>query len=124
VFGNAIKFTHEDGSVQVRASKTDERLLIEVEDQCGGLSESNLEELLKPFVQGASDVTGFGLGLAFVKQAVEAHGDQVRVHNLPGRGASFRSSSLSSLPFRAPRKTAKGADNTSCGPVTRPPCCL
>jgi signal transduction histidine kinase len=35
------------------------------------------------------DRSGFGLGLAIAKQAVEAHGGELRVHNLPGRGCVF-----------------------------------
>jgi signal transduction histidine kinase len=87
--GNALKFTHEDRAITVRASRSEGRITIEVEDGCGGLSEGNAAELFEPFVQRGEDRSGFGLGLAIVKQALEAHGGRAYVRNLPGQGCVF-----------------------------------
>jgi signal transduction histidine kinase len=89
VLGNAIKFTHEGESVIVSGSREQGSLVIRVEDRCGGLPDTNPQELFKPFVQGNSNRTGFGLGLAIVKQALEEHGGHVSVQNLPGKGCVF-----------------------------------
>lgn len=86
---NAVKYTSEGGRVTVRGRSVEERMVIEVEDECGGLPEGKIEELFNPFVQGGSDRTGFGLGLAIAKQAAEAHSGAIRVHNLPGKGCVF-----------------------------------
>ena len=86
---NAVKFTHEGGTIHLRAKKNDPRLVIEVEDECGGLPEDRLQSLFDPFVQVGQDRSGFGLGLAIARQAAEAHGGELRVHNLPGKGCVF-----------------------------------
>ena len=57
--------------------------------RCGGLPDGASTELFEPFVQRGTDRSGLGLGLAIVRQAVEAHGGTVAVENLPGRGCVF-----------------------------------
>jgi hypothetical protein len=87
---NAVKFSHRAATIGVRAWKKGPRVLIEVEDGCGGLPEGRAEELFSPFVQKSADRSGFGLGLAIVRQAAEAHNGTVGVRNVPGRGCVFR----------------------------------
>jgi signal transduction histidine kinase len=65
------------------------RLVIEVEDCCGGLPPGKVEEAFAPFVRLDTKQSGFGLGLAIAKQAVDAHGGAIRVQNLPGKGCVF-----------------------------------
>jgi hypothetical protein len=86
---NAVKFSHEGGTLHLRARVGGGRLVMEVEDSCGGLPEGRLKSLFDPFVQVGKDRSGFGLGLAIARQAVEAHGGELRVHNLPGKGCVF-----------------------------------
>jgi signal transduction histidine kinase len=86
---NGVKFSCEDGTVTIRSRSADDRVLIEVDDACGGLPEDVPARLFQPFVQSGADRSGFGLGLMIVKQAVEAHGGAVRVVNLPPRGCRF-----------------------------------
>jgi signal transduction histidine kinase len=86
---NAVKFTHEGGSIRLRARPVDDHALFEIEDQCGGMPEDVPERLFQPFVQASPDKRGFGLGLAIVKQAVNAHHGAVRVANRPGQGCTF-----------------------------------
>ncbi len=86
---NAVKFSKPGTKVHVRAKVANERVVLEVEDGCGGLPEGAVEKLFDPFVQMGQDRSGFGLGLAIAKQAAELHGGGVRVHDLPGRGCVF-----------------------------------
>jgi signal transduction histidine kinase len=86
---NAVKFSKPGGIVRIRARSTDDVVAVEVEDSCGGLPDGTAAELFEPFVQRGADRSGLGLGLAIVRQAVEAHGGQVDVRNLPGRGCVF-----------------------------------
>ena len=44
---------------------SEERVLIEIEDECGELPQGNTDELFRPFEQRGTDRTGLGLGLAF-----------------------------------------------------------
>jgi signal transduction histidine kinase len=86
---NALKFTRDCGYVTLRARETGDTMVIEVEDQCGGLPEGASESLFKPFVQGAPDPRGVGLGLHIVRGAIEAHGGTVTAKDLPGVGCVF-----------------------------------
>jgi signal transduction histidine kinase len=87
---NAIKFSCDGGRVLLRAKAVDQRALIEVQDECGGMPEDLPPRVFQPFVQGYSDDrSGFGLGLAIVKQAIDAHHGSVRVDNRPGQDCTF-----------------------------------
>jgi signal transduction histidine kinase len=86
---NAIKFTRDNESVILRAYRKDRNVSIEVEDRCGGLPETSVEDLFKPFVQKHSDRRGMGLGLAIARRAVEGHAGHITIRNLPGVGCIF-----------------------------------
>jgi signal transduction histidine kinase len=86
---NAVKFSHAEGEIRVRARHTRSRIVIEVEDSCGGLPLGAEQKLFDPYVQAGTDRSGFGLGLAIAKQAAEAHDGELRLHNLPGKGCVF-----------------------------------
>jgi signal transduction histidine kinase len=86
---NAFKFSRRHGHVSLRARAADGRVLIEVEDECGGLPEGKAEELFKPFEQKSMNRTGIGLGLSISRRAVQANEGALNVRNLPGRGCVF-----------------------------------
>ena len=86
---NAFKFSHANGEVTLSAYAAAERILIEVEDSCGGLADGDEELLFMPFTQKAVDRTGAGLGLAISRASVEANGGCLRVRNIAGSGCVF-----------------------------------
>jgi signal transduction histidine kinase len=86
---NAFKFTPGHGQVSLTARATAERVLFEVEDECGGLPPGKAEDLFRPFEQRSSDRTGLGLGLSICLKAVKANAGEIRVRNLPGKGCVF-----------------------------------
>jgi signal transduction histidine kinase len=86
---NAFKFTRPHGAVSLRASSTQDRVVIEVEDECGGLPPGKADELFRPFQQRGPDRTGLGLGLSISRKAVEASGGHLRVRDIPGVGCVF-----------------------------------
>ena len=87
---NALKFTRPAGHVTLSAHRSgDDRILIEIEDECGGLPQGMAEKLFRPFEQHGADRTGLGLGLSITRRSVEANGGTVRVRNLPGTGCVF-----------------------------------
>ena len=59
---NAFKFTRPGSNVTLRGSATADRVLIDVEDECGGLSDGTIDELFRPFEQRSADRSGLGLG--------------------------------------------------------------
>lgn len=86
---NAFKFTQSHTDVQLRAYEVANRILIEVEDHCGGLAAGEAEKLLLPFVQNSPDRSGLGLGLDICRRSVEANNGVLRVRSLPGSGCIF-----------------------------------
>jgi signal transduction histidine kinase len=86
---NAIKFSHPSGQVALSARRDGGRVLIDIEDSCGGLPSGKTQELFAPLVQRGTDRSGFGLGLAIALQAAEAHGGTIRVEDHPGNGCLF-----------------------------------
>jgi signal transduction histidine kinase len=86
---NAFKFTRPRTTVTLRVGTSAERVLIEVQDECGGLPSGNVNELFRPFEQRGTNRTGVGLGLAFSRWAVEANGGRIYSRNLPDKGCVF-----------------------------------
>jgi signal transduction histidine kinase len=86
---NAFKFTRPGTTVTVRVGASAERVLIEVQDECGGLPSGDVNELFRPFEQRSADRTGMGLGLAFSRWGAEANDARIYARNLLGRGCVF-----------------------------------
>lgn len=86
---NAFKFTRTHSHVALRAYATGDRVMIEVEDRCGGLPEGKAETIFHSFEQHGEDRSGLGLGLSISRRAVEASGGELRVRDMPGLGCVF-----------------------------------
>jgi signal transduction histidine kinase len=86
---NAFKFTRPGTTVKLRANTNATRVLIEVEDECGGLPAGKAEDLFRPFEQRGSDRSGVGLGLSICLKAAKSSGGELLVRNLPGHGCVF-----------------------------------
>jgi PAS domain S-box-containing protein len=97
LIGNAIKFTPAGGRVVVRAQECDQEiqgiafsfLCVSVKDTGIGIPLELQDNLFQKFVVGEQEASGSGLGLAFCKLAVEAHGGRIWVDSEPGEGATF-----------------------------------
>jgi signal transduction histidine kinase len=86
---NAFKFTQPGTTVTLRVSATDTRVLVAIDDACGGLAEGSEQLLLRPFVQQGRDRTGLGLGLSICVKAVASMKGELRIDNRPGHGCTF-----------------------------------
>lgn len=89
VLQNAFKFTRPRTTVTLRVGASAERVLIQIQDECGGLPGGNVTELFRPFEQRSTDRTGLGIGLAFCRWAVEANHGRIYARNLPDKGCVF-----------------------------------
>ena len=89
VLQNAVKFTRPHTRVSLNTYAAADRILISVEDECGGLPEGKTEEIFRPFTQLGAERTGLGLGLAISRRGIEANGGKLQVRNLPGTGCVF-----------------------------------
>ena len=88
ILQNAFKFSRPRGLVVLRARGEGTRVIIEVEDQCGGIEETSVT--FEPFAERrADDQTGLGLGLSIARQAVHAHRGEIQVRNIAGVGCVF-----------------------------------
>jgi signal transduction histidine kinase len=87
---NAFKFSLPNSMVTLTVRASAERVLIEIEDECGGLpGGEDLKELFRPFEQRGADRTGVGIGLAFCRWGAEANHGRLYARNLPGKGCIF-----------------------------------
>jgi signal transduction histidine kinase len=86
---NAFKFTKHRTEVRLRAHVHEDRVLIEVEDRCGGLPAGAVETMFVPFAQSGVDRSGLGLGLDISRRSVEANGGILTVRDIPHTGCIF-----------------------------------
>lgn len=91
LIGNALKFTRAGGKVTVTLSREGGGLRVGVADDGPGIDAKDHARIFEKFgqVQGPHTRKGTGLGLAFCKLAVEAHGGRIGVDSAPGRGSTF-----------------------------------
>ena len=95
VFGNllsnAFKFTPEYGKVNVSLWRAGDILHVEVSDTGEGMDEETVANAFNPFYQGESDSKniGTGVGLAIVKQVVDAVHGQISIESEVGQGTTF-----------------------------------
>ena len=90
---NALKFTPAGGKVQVKATRDNGELLLEVSDTGTGISEEQLPFIFDRFWQADTSsqrqFRGVGIGLALVKELVEVQGGKVAVRSAIGKGTQF-----------------------------------
>ncbi len=86
---NAFKFTKRQTEVLLRARIELDRILVEVEDHCGGLAAGTADTMLLPFRQSGDDRSGVGLGLDISRRCVEANQGVLSVRSVPGSGCIF-----------------------------------
>ncbi len=93
LLGNANKYVPEKGSIAVKASGNSKRVLVEVEDNGPGISESDMENIFLKFTQinraEGPGPQGAGLGLAIARNLVEINEGELQVKSTPGAGSTF-----------------------------------
>jgi signal transduction histidine kinase len=86
---NGFKFSRRQSTICISARADHDRVLIDVEDECGGLPDGKAEELFQPFEQMSSNRSGLGLGLSISRRAVRENDGTLEVRNIPGKGGVF-----------------------------------
>lgn len=90
---NAVKHTKENGLIRLNVSYQDSRAYFVVEDNGPGIEPGQEEMIFGEFVslagRGPDQKHGMGLGLAICREAVKAHGGEIRAENRPEGGARF-----------------------------------
>jgi len=92
LISNAIKYSDSGGVVTLWAGKAAGSVALSVKDRGAGMSQSDLERIAKPFMQGdnAKGRAGTGLGLAVVQRFAELHGGKVVIETEKGKGTLVR----------------------------------
>jgi len=95
LIGNAVKFSHDGGVVEVLVTSSATEVVLEVRDHGQGIEPALLPQMFERFKQGDSSIrrghSGLGLGLSIVRHLVSAHGGRVEGESLGvGTGATFR----------------------------------
>jgi two-component system, NtrC family, sensor histidine kinase KinB len=88
---NSIKYTPEGGTIRLSAQIKDEVVRISVRDSGPGIAKDMQRQVFDKFsrVKYKDAPKGVGLGLAFCRLAVEAHGGRIWVESEVGNGAEF-----------------------------------
>jgi PAS domain S-box-containing protein len=88
---NAVKYTRAGDHIDVTARVADDQLKVSVRDNGPGILEQDRERIFDKFfrLSGESRPKGLGLGLAFCRLAVEAHGGRIWVDSEEGMGSTF-----------------------------------
>ena len=90
---NAFKYTKGKPRVTVSVVSEGGESTIRIEDDGIGMTRDQQERIFDRYYRvptgNVHDVKGFGLGLAYVKMIVEAHGGRVRVESSAGSGSIF-----------------------------------
>lgn len=89
---NAIKYNQKGGQVKVSLQRTDEGVVLAVQDTGKGIPTESLPHMFDRFYRVHDEegwVTGTGLGLAIAKRIAENHGGNIEVESEMGKGTTF-----------------------------------
>jgi PAS domain S-box-containing protein len=93
LISNAIKYSPDGGPVAVSARRSNDAVIVRVEDQGIGISSEASERVFESFFRVDNrdnrSIGGTGLGLALVKETVKKHGGRVWVESRVGKGSTF-----------------------------------
>jgi PAS domain S-box-containing protein len=91
VLTNAVKFSPRGGLIKIEGYRKGGELRLSVHDQGIGMSKAQVSRIFEKFYRADTSNTavgGVGLGMNIVKEIVEAHGGNVWVNSIPGRGTT------------------------------------
>jgi signal transduction histidine kinase/ActR/RegA family two-component response regulator len=94
LLGNAVKFTHPGGRIELTALAEGEEAVVQLRDDGAGIAPALVARIFEPFVQAEYGLEGtrdgLGIGLSLVKGIVELHGGRVEASSEgEGKGAAF-----------------------------------
>ncbi|MEE9451122.1 MAG: HAMP domain-containing sensor histidine kinase, partial [Ignavibacteriaceae bacterium] len=93
LLSNSIKYSEKNSTVTVSTFTRNRYVCIKIEDKGYGISETELDDIFKPFYRTKDTnmvkIEGTGLGLAIVKDILDAHRGKIVVESTIGKGSSF-----------------------------------
>lgn len=93
ILSNAMKYSLKKKQIIVSTFQRDGYAGVRIDDNGLGISREDLNNIFEPFFRAhggkTQQIGGTGLGLALVKNIMEAHSGRVEVHSTLGKGSSF-----------------------------------
>src|SRR5258705_13162077 len=92
---NKIKYKKDNQPpmIKINTESTAKSFVIVIEDNGIGMNKETVKRVFEKFYRAHTgnihNVKGFGLGLSYVKTMVEAHGGEIKVDSVLGRGSTF-----------------------------------
>ncbi len=102
---NAVQAMPQGGEIVLRAFTDKGDILLEVQDEGGGIDSENLDRIFNPFFTTREN--GTGLGLSIAERIVSQHGGRIEPHRNPDRGMTFSVKLPASQPQEARELTAE-----------------
>ena len=106
---NAIKFTPADGTIRIQVLREQDKAVFRIQDTGEGISPDDLGKVFERFFMTdpsrSRKLGGKGIGLSIVKSLVQAHGGEITVDSVLGKGTTFTVHLLLIRKRRAPRYT-------------------
>lgn len=94
LISNALKFTHEGGTIELSLSLTDDFAEVSVKDNGIGMTDEQISELFIPDKRrvniGTANEKGTGLGLILCREFIEKNGGMLTMESRPGEGSTFK----------------------------------
>jgi signal transduction histidine kinase len=84
---NAIKYSHEEGRIEVILERTDEECAMRFRDE--GVGIEDVERIFERYYRENKDKGGFGIGLNIVKSIIDKAGIELDIDSVYGRGSTF-----------------------------------
>ena len=93
ILSNSIKYSEKKSTVTVSTYTKNGYVFIKIEDEGYGISETELDNIFKPFYRtkdtNTAKTKGTGLGLAIVKDILDSHQGKISVESIIGKGSTF-----------------------------------
>lgn len=91
---NALKYSDAGVRIVLEISKEEDRVMMTVKDNGWGIGKKYQKKIFTQFFQVPREEQGdrrrgYGVGLAYTKYIMEAHGGTIRVTSEPGKGSTF-----------------------------------
>ncbi|MFC2097021.1 sensor histidine kinase [Bacteroidota bacterium] len=93
LIGNAIKYSHINGNVNISVKDGEKFILFEISDDGIGVPKKDLKFVFDEFFRAGNakkeNFDGTGLGLSIVKEIIISHGGKIWVESEENRGSKF-----------------------------------
>jgi PAS domain S-box-containing protein len=91
LLGNAVKYSPQGGTVYLNIACNQREIILQIQDSGIGIPESDKKRLFEKFYRASNvdNISGTGLGMAIIKQAVDLHGGSINFESEEGVGTTF-----------------------------------